>query len=254
MASVPYEVLEGLNLGVLETVNLVEWLATDQGLLLENVLAQNEIGKSISLTDSFSDAGVNKKMTHIAEVLLAEPDSADIQHILASHSSDIARCWSAYMAGLNSEMDLKEKLMAIRPFAADPHFGVREVAWMAFRPTLIQFLKPGLQVLQGWAMDPDPNIRRFASEVSRPRGVWCSHITALKENPEPGIAILELLKSDGSRYVQDSVGNWLNDASKTRPDLVTALCNKWESGSASKETTYIIKKALRSIKKKHASQ
>jgi len=71
----------------------------------------------------------------------------------------------------------------------------------------------------------------------------------LKEKPEQYLLILDKLKSDKAKYVQDSVGNWLNDASKTRPDFVTALCERWENESPTKETKYIIKKALRPVAK-----
>lgn len=37
---IPKEILEQLNRGEIETVNLVEWLAVDQRLLLENSLKQ----------------------------------------------------------------------------------------------------------------------------------------------------------------------------------------------------------------------
>lgn len=41
----------------------------------------------------------------------------------------------------------------------------------------------------------------------------------------------------------------LNDAGKTQPEFVKTLCEKWKDESPTKETAYIIKKALRTIKK-----
>ena len=71
----------------------------------------------------------------------------------------------------------------------------------------------------------------------------------LKQNPELGLPILEILKSDKAKYVQDSVGNWLNDASKTQPKFVRNICKRWETESDTKETKYITKKALRTLNK-----
>ena len=56
-----------------------------------------------------------------------------------------------------------------------------------------------------------------------------------------------LWKSDYSKYVRNSVGNWLNDASKTQSGFVRKLCRRWESET--KETKYIVKKALRTVGK-----
>ncbi|MEH3113449.1 DNA alkylation repair protein [Pedobacter terrae] len=106
-----------------------------------------------------------------------------------------------------------------------------------------------IKILSDWTSNEDENIRRFTTEATRPRGVWCEHIEELKQNPDFGLPILEALKSDKSKYVQDSAGNWLNDASKTRPDFVKALCKRWEKESETKETIYILKKALRTINK-----
>ena len=120
---------------------------------------------------------------------------------------------------------------------------------MALRPEIEKNLKKSILILNNWTKNTDENIRRFTTESIRPRGVWCKHIESLKEKPEQALAILEELKSDQSKYVQDSVGNWLNDASKTKPDFVIKLCNKWKTESPTIETERIIKRALRTIEK-----
>jgi 3-methyladenine DNA glycosylase AlkC len=135
----------------------------------------------------------------------------------------------------------------IKLFAADSHFGVREVAWMACRAHIAAHLEVSIEILSTWAKSEDENLRRFASEATRPRGVWCAHLQALKEQPALALPILEVLHADPSRYVQNSVGNWLNDAAKSQADFVRELCATWQAQSPTKETSYIIKKALRSI-------
>ena len=92
---------------------------------------------------------------------------------------------------------------------------------MAVRPHVAAELARAIALLVDWTADHSPYVRRFASEATRPRGVWCTHIAALRREPEPGRALLEPLRADPSGYVQDSVGNWLNDAGKDRPDWVT---------------------------------
>ncbi len=120
---------------------------------------------------------------------------------------------------------------------------------MTVRPKLVSNLNESIDILAKWTANEDENIRRFATEVTRPRGVWCEHIETLKQNPELALPILEPLKSDHSKYVQDSVGNWLNDASKNQSEFVIALCQRWETESDTKATKYIVKKALRTLNK-----
>jgi 3-methyladenine DNA glycosylase AlkC len=136
-------------------------------------------------------------------------------------------------------------------FASDVNMTVRECAWMAFRPYVIGDLKSMMRLLGKAALDPDANIRRFAIETSRPRSVWGAHIQELKADPRLGLELVESVRADPSRYVQKSVGNWLNDASKTQPDWVLETCARWSTESKCKETHYIISRALRTIHPVH---
>jgi 3-methyladenine DNA glycosylase AlkC len=131
--------------------------------------------------------------------------------------------------------------------AADPHFNVRELAWMAVRDEIAADVEGAVQLLAPWATHPDANIRRFASEATRPRGVWCAQIEALKTEPWRGLPLLQPLRSDPSRYVQNSVANWLNDAAKTQPEWVDEVCEAWIAGASSPATAYIVKRARRSL-------
>lgn len=253
---IPKDILEQLNSGRIETANLVEWLAVDQRLLLENLLRQS--GRTNYLDPILSDIGNLKKQTvnsineaigtGLLEQSLKNGDT-EILAIIATHKSDLIRCWATYTIGRNPKLDIVQKLEQIQPFSADEHFGVREICWLAVRPTIAKNLTESIGILSGWTNHKDENVRRFASEATRPRGVWCEHIEELKQNPESGLMILEPMKSDKAKCVQDSVGNWLNDASKTQPGFVKAICERWEKESPTKETAYIIKKALRTIQK-----
>jgi 3-methyladenine DNA glycosylase AlkC len=126
---------------------------------------------------------------------------------------------------------------------------VRECAWAAFRPSLARELPRGLAELAPWVVDQDENIRRCAIEGTRPRGVWTKSIPALLEQPELGEALLDQVKSDPSRYVQNAVANWINDGSKSRPDWAESICRRWEATSSTPATTYIVRRGLRTINK-----
>ena len=255
IALIPPEVLEALNEGLLPTANLNEFLALDLSRLARNVARSiglppdaERIADALAMLDAFRPV---KRHEHVARALydLAEPrpDRDAIAHALATHPSDVARSWATQWV-MFSAMPLGGKLQSLRRFAADPHFGVRESAWMAVRDEVAAAVDDAVALLNPWVLDSDENIRRFASELTRPRGVWCAPIEALKVQPWRALPLLEPLKADPSRYVQNSVANWLNDASKSQPEWVQEVCDRWTAQSPAPATAYIVRRALRTLK------
>jgi 3-methyladenine DNA glycosylase AlkC len=255
-AAIPADVLDALHAGEIATVNLVEFMALDLGLLATHVAASIGLDpRAERLTDTRAMLRAFKPMQrhgHLARALFdmtaERPERDHIANRLAQHPSDTARSWAAYWVTC-SDQRLPEKLESVRRFAADPHFGVREMAWSAVRNDVIADLDAALELLLPWVTDADPNIRRFASELTRPRGVWCAQIEALKAAPWRALPLLNPLRADPSRYVQNSVANWLNDASKSQPAWVQKICVQWNAESCCPATAYIGNRALRTLRK-----
>ena len=257
-ADIPPDVLKGLNEGTLETVTLAEWLAIDNSTLLRSILPavglayeEKVLGEA---ADRLAGEGVTRRLKGIGAALYRvtrdHPRGETKLEGLANHSSDMVRAWAALIHTADTSLTLDARLVAARRFAADRNGSVRECAWDSFRPYLANELSRGLKLLEPWVEDSDPNIRRCAVEGTRPRGVWTAHIETLKRNPQPGLAILEPVRSDSSRYVQRAVANWLNDASKSRPDWTLSVCKRWTEESPTKETAWIVHHALRTLRKK----
>lgn len=238
-----------LDAGSIEAATLTECLAVDFAALLRTILP--DIGTdTITAMENASGEGISRRMALAARLIHQRYGPAALD-MLRDQRSDTARGWACFVAGSTGEMPLAARLTAIRPFADDHHFGVREWSWMAVRPHIAANLDSALALLAPWTGETSERLRRFASEATRPRGVWCAHIGPLRQNPERALAILEPLRADPAPYVQDSVGNWLNDASKDRPDWVRALCARWSTESPLPATTRICKRALRTIDRKH---
>lgn len=168
----------------------------------------------------------------------------------AVHPSDIIRSFAPGIIAKISTYSLQDKINAVKSIADDAHFNVREFAWLLLREDLIEEISLSVQLLSDWVFSSSENIRRFAIEGIRPRGVWCKHCNLLKKDPSLALPLLDPLYCDPSRYVQLSVGNWLNDASKSKPEWVIALTDRWLQSSNDKSTQYICKRALRTIRKK----
>lgn len=244
VADVSADRLALLNSGQAETTTLTEGLAMDFAVLLRAIAPQADSAAMVAA----ADLGVTRRMAVAADLLRAALDPAELA-ALARHPSDTVRGWACYALAAEEGMSLPQRLAAIQPLADDSHFGVREWVWLAVRPHLLADVADSIRLLIPWTSDPSERLRRFASESVRPRGVWCAHSAVLRADPTPGLAVLEPLRADRSRYVQDSVANWLNDASKDHPDWVRQVCSRWLSESPGKETAYICRRAQRSLRK-----
>lgn len=237
--------LDELNSGMAETSHLTECLAVDFVKLMNHIFPEYACSFETSL-GQLKNGGITKRVAMAAEMIVGCEGMRSWQ-VLAEHPSDTVRGWACFMVGCMKDWSLETCLDQIKVLADDHHFGVREWAWLALRNRIIQEPEKAIFVLTKWTSSPSQNIRRFASEATRPRGVWCAHFEFLKHKPEHALSLLTPLKSDSHRYVQDSVANWLNDASKTRPDWVKELCQSWISENNCSETSYICKRAQRSM-------
>lgn len=245
VADVPPDVLAALNAGTRATRTLAETLAMDLAGLLGAVFPALATAARDGIDPA---AGITRRMAQAGAVLRAGLGGAEAFAATVAHPADTVRGWACYIACADDGVPLPQRLETLRPLADDPHFGVREWVWLALRPHVANELPSALAELAPWTADPSANVRRFASEATRPRGVWCAHLGALKRDPAPGLPILEPLRADPSRYVQDSVANWLNDAAKDHPQWVAGICARWTEESPTASTAYIVKRACRSLR------
>lgn len=251
MASIPPEILAALNSGAEEPLTLPEWLAIDQRQLLAAVaksLRLRDAARLDAAAEAVAGLGVQQRTKGIGRALLAVFGEELPRHAgLCGHPSAMVRSWVGYGIGAMEGLDFATRLALLKPFAADANMSVRECAWDAWRPQFAEDPAGHLPVLLPWVADADANVRRCACEGTRPRGVWTLHIPLLKRSPEIALPLLEPLRADPSRYVQDAVANWLNDASKSAPEWTRGLCARWESESPGKATAYIVRRALRTL-------
>jgi len=222
---VPREVRVALAAGA-PSVNHMEQIAFDMGALLASAFP----GLACH-GPRLREGGLVGRMRAGGEILFSE--FGEQAWTLASVSgSDTVRGWGAMAVGAAEDLSLADRLVLIRRYADDPHFAVREWAWLAVRPHIAREPADAIHLLGPWTADDSANVRRFASEATRPRGVWSVHIPALKRDPQLGLPVLEPLFQDPALYVQNSVGNWLNDASRSSPKWVRQICRQIAAGGS----------------------
>jgi 3-methyladenine DNA glycosylase AlkC len=138
--------------------------------------------------------------------------------------------------------DFDFSMEALRFFTA---FGSSEFAVRIF---LRKDLHRALAIMQVWSLDEDAQVRRLASEGSRPRLPWSFRLEALMRDPSLSAAILNNLMADPSLYVRRSVANHLNDVTKDQPDWLLGQAQGWSLDNP--RTARIARHALRTLIKK----
>lgn len=116
----------------------------------------------------------------------------------------------------------------------------------AIRPFVERYPEATFDRLLALTDDPNPHVRRWCSEGTRPRLPWGKKLQGLVADPTPIWPILEALKDDGELYVRRSVANNLNDIAKDHAPLVVQRCMAWSEDS-NERRDWAIKHGLRSL-------
>ncbi|MEU9084735.1 DNA alkylation repair protein [Streptomyces sp. NPDC048357] len=122
----------------------------------------------------------------------------------------------------------------------------RLTAESAVRPFLRADPARALAVVRTWTDDPDPHVRRLASEGTRPRLPWAPQLPAFVADPRPALPVLDALYRDESEYVRRSVSNHLNDISRDHPALAVETAGRWLTGPTG-TTDRVVRHGLRTL-------
>lgn len=133
--------------------------------------------------------------------------------------------------------------------AAQYQLTQRFTAEFSIRPFIEKYPQATLAQLRQWANDPSPHVRRLVSEGTRPRLPWASRLREFQRDPQPVLALLELLKDDPELYVRRSVANNLNDIGKDHPALLVETARRWLL-DADDNRRWLVRHALRSAVKR----
>lgn len=235
-------ILKQLNAGAIESASISEAMLVETPELLNRLCPE-----SYAYVQNLFDHGDSiYKFYEIAALGLLTTHGADGYQDWIYHHSDTVRCWVAYWIAHNTGLGFAEQLKQIEPLACDHHFWVRENACMAIRPLLLDNLKGALTVLEKWANSDNPHLRHFTLEITRPKGFWAIPIKTLQQHPEKARSIIEPMRNDPDRSVQEALANWLIEAEDLKPGWSKAILDDWLRNTYDKESNKLYKKVMAS--------
>ncbi|WP_431964222.1 DNA alkylation repair protein [Actinacidiphila sp. bgisy160] len=119
----------------------------------------------------------------------------------------------------------------------------------ALRTLLRHDLDRALGIIAQWTRSPDPDVRRLASEGTRPYLPWSIRVPELITRPGATVAVLDALYGDESEYVRRSVANHLNDVSRDHADLAVTTARRWLTAPAP-ATGRLVRHGMRTLVKR----
>jgi 3-methyladenine DNA glycosylase AlkC len=217
--------------------------------------------------EAFDRDSFLKHATHDLASLEMTPRVRQFSDALAtSLPADIPKAIEILVRSLPAPMDSCDDLKSswiqwpVAHFISEhglPHYdqsmtALREITMrftseFAVRPFAAAYPEKVYRDLLKLTADPDPHVRRWCSEGSRPRLPWGQRLNVLVADPSPLWPILDALHNDPELYVRRSVANSLNDIAKDHPELVVEKCAEWMNCGSSKELDQLIRHALRTL-------
>ncbi|MFJ5998913.1 DNA alkylation repair protein [Streptomyces sp. NPDC092370] len=119
----------------------------------------------------------------------------------------------------------------------------------AIRTLLRHDLDRALGIISGWTGSADADVRRLASEGTRPYLPWSVRVPDILARPGTTVPILDALYRDESDAVRRSVANHLNDLSRDHPDLVITTARRWLDDPDA-ATERLVRRGLRTLVKR----
>ncbi|MBB1031328.1 DNA alkylation repair protein [Dietzia sp. SLG310A2-38A2] len=118
----------------------------------------------------------------------------------------------------------------------------------AVRPLLRHDLPRALSVMTQWTTAPDWQVRRLASEGSRPLLPWAARLPEVMADPALTRPVLDALYDDPREEVRRSVANHVNDHSRSDPDTAVDIALGWQRGGGT-HVASTTRHALRTVLK-----
>ena len=124
----------------------------------------------------------------------------------------------------------------------------RNTGEYAIRPFLEQDFDRTFKAMKIWSKSENKHIRRLSCEGLRPRLPWAKKLQICIDQPELLLPILNQLKNDSSKYVQNSVANCVNDILKDNFEIGQSLIKDW-CVDFTAQRKWIIMHAIRNYRK-----